>query len=263
MIAARPRLGLLLVLLIPTLGVGTSAGAGEDAVELRATRLLEEIAARPDSGIPACYLAEARAITIVPRLVEDQWGIGRRRGEGVHLRRDAQGNWGRPQAVEIRDWNVGAQVGREVSDLVILYQTEEAADRGIREDRTLTISADVSLSLHARHRFGGPKAGDRVKDGTLTYLRQSGATVGARVGAPHRHPYAPGPPAPAPEPPPAPPQPVPPVAGPAASPRAETPLQAVLRTLTSPTPARPGPAGAADPGVRQARTGPGPAGVGR
>ena len=63
-----PRLCLNLAL---ALAIAPTARAGDEtSAVVEATKLLKEIASKPDSGIPVRYLREAKGILIVPHMAE-------------------------------------------------------------------------------------------------------------------------------------------------------------------------------------------------
>lgn len=236
--------------------IGVAARAGDESgVEARAADLLEEIAAGPDSGIPAPFLADARAITVLPHVVETRAGIGRMRGRGLHLRRDEDGTWGEPRVVEVSERSVGPEAGRSVSDRVILYLTRDAAERGVTEGRTLRFSLEASGAFRPRHRFRGPRVGDPTGDGALVYVRERGVRIGAAVGVDHKFSYALVPP---PEP-----AALPAAPGASALPAPAPPetarLRAALATLTGPPRPRSAPEAPADHATLPAGFTPAPA----
>ena len=180
----RQRRGALLALL---LAVAWSARAADEAaVVKRATKLLEEIASDPDSGIPARYLREARGIVILPGLVETQLGVGRKKGHGVFLSRDEKGEWGDVRPVEVSGTSVGAIAGREVTDMVILYRTRKAAEDYGKDNVSLAAYAHFLASRNRRHKFDGPGPDSKTEKDALTYTRNKGFVLGAAMGGEHR-----------------------------------------------------------------------------
>ena len=177
---AHQRRGFVLALILT---FGSSARAGDHAaVVVRATNLLEEIAANPDSGIPPQFLREAKAILIVPDIVENELGVGRKRGHGVFLPREERGEWGNPEPVEVSGLSVGAEAGRVVTDLVMIYRTRKAADKHVEQSLTFSAAIHAFASLHARRKFSGPEADSNPKKEILTYRRRRGLYLGARIG---------------------------------------------------------------------------------
>lgn len=176
------RLGWILAL---TLAVASSTrAADETAVIERATRLLEEISSNPDSGIPAGNLQDAAGIIIVPHMVETRLGLGRKKGHGVFLARGENGEWGRPEPVEISGHSAGAVAGREVTDMIIIYSTRKAAERYGEAYWKLTLGLKVLNPLRREHRFH--PSFDSVGSDAIPFVRHRGLILGAAFTGEHR-----------------------------------------------------------------------------
>ena len=105
-------LGLVFALLLT--GAQCVRAEDEPSIVKQAARLLEQIASDPESGIPAKCLREASGILIMPHVVDKRLGLGRKRGQGIFLSRNAHGEWGEPQPVAVSGISAGAELGREV-----------------------------------------------------------------------------------------------------------------------------------------------------
>ncbi len=186
---ARPRYGLVLALFLTV--APSARAADETAVVNRATKLLEEISSKPDSGIPPQYLREARAIMIMPGMVETELGVGRKRGRGVFLSRKENGEWANPEPVEISGLSVGAEAGLRVSDVLTIYRTQKAVAEDIGFSLSLGAEFRASGSLKQRDRFSGwtfhgfgPDS--MTKNEILHYTRYRGILVGGAIHGEHR-----------------------------------------------------------------------------
>jgi lipid-binding SYLF domain-containing protein len=174
--------------------IGSSTKAADDAdVVTRATRLLEEISSTPDSGIPLQFLREAKGIAIVPHMVETQLGVGRMRGHGVYLPRNEKGEWGSPELIETSGLSAGAELGREVTDMVMIYRTQKAADRHAVESIAFGASAGFHRSMHHPRKFHGPGLDSQSKKDVFTYTRRQGILIGARIISEHNWGTSPSP----------------------------------------------------------------------
>jgi lipid-binding SYLF domain-containing protein len=173
--------------LVMTFLIGSSTQAADDAAVIeKATRLLEEISSTPESGIPPQFLREAKGIAIVPHIVETQLGVGRKRGHGVYLARNEKGEWGNPELIEISGLSAGAEAGREVTDMVMIYRTQKAADRHAEQSVALGASAGFHRSMHHPHKFHGPGPDSQSKKDVFTYTRRQGILIGARIIGEHK-----------------------------------------------------------------------------
>ena len=139
------RRGLILALLLT---VASSARAADEAAVVKeAAGLLEQIASDPESGIPAQSLREACGILIMPHIVETRLGMGRKRGHGIFLSRDEHGEWNHTEPVEISGVSVGAEAGREVTDMVMIYRTRKAAEKYGETSGSLALGLEASWAL--------------------------------------------------------------------------------------------------------------------
>ncbi len=173
----RPLPSLILILVLV---IASMARAGDEtSAVVEATKLLEEIASKPDSGIPARFLREAKGVLIMPHMVESMTGLGRKQGRGVFLSRGENGGWDDPELV--RSWGVGLglQAGLLVTDSIVIYRTLEAADAHGR----FLIGADVRWTIiKHRDRFRGPNVSASDHESVLVYTRKQGVLLAARVG---------------------------------------------------------------------------------
>ncbi len=173
------RRGLIVVLILT---VASSAHAADDtAVVKQAARLLEEISSNPESGIPKQHLREASGIMIIPHIVETELGVGRKRGHGIFLSRDENGEWVHPEPVEVSGVSLGAQAGRKVTDMVIIYSTREEAARYGKNRVSLALTVGAYAGLRSNNRFRGPWFDSKSNKDILVYVRHRGLVVGARL----------------------------------------------------------------------------------
>lgn len=172
------RLGWSILALV--LAAASSARATDEVVVVeRAARLLEEVSSGPGSGIPPGQLREAVGILILPHIVETRLGMGRRKGHGVFLSRDEKGEWGDPEPFELSGHSMGAEFGRDVTDMVVIYRTRKAAEEFGKPRLTLSLGFDASGVRKHDDRFHR-RSGSFGKD-TLVYARRRGLLVGVLV----------------------------------------------------------------------------------
>src|SRR5262245_35587909 len=73
--------------------------------------VLAELVAIPARQIPRHLLAEAQGMAIIPGVTKIGFIAGVRRGHGVVMARDAEGEWGLPQFITLTGGSVGWQAG--------------------------------------------------------------------------------------------------------------------------------------------------------
>ncbi|HWR36528.1 MAG TPA: lipid-binding SYLF domain-containing protein [Clostridia bacterium] len=104
-------------------------------------KVLNELTAAPDKGIPENVLKEAKCVAIVPDMVKGGFVIGGQHGRGVATCRNANG-WSAPAFFTLTGGSWGAQIGAESVDLVLLVMNE----------------AGMNQLLSANWKFGGEGA---------------------------------------------------------------------------------------------------------
>ena len=130
---------------------------------------------------------------IMPGLVETQLGVGRKKGHGVFLSRNEKGEWGNPEPFEISGVSVGAVAGRYVTDRVLIYRTQKAADKHGVSSLSLGLSMQASGSLKHKNKLSGPEPDSKTKRDILTYERHRGILVGAAISGEHKWSRSPAP----------------------------------------------------------------------
>jgi hypothetical protein len=175
----RAGLALALVLAVAASASASDKAADELAAVKQATNLLEEIASDPNCGIPRANLWEAQGILIIPRVVEKQLGVGRKKGHGIFMPRNQDGTWGRPEPFEVSGLSVGAEAGREVEELVVIYRTREAARKYGDLSFAMSIGAEWTHALKKRQEFHSE--GRRSRKDVIVFRRHHGLTVSVGV----------------------------------------------------------------------------------
>ncbi len=133
-----------LTLLLCVLGASTRA-YGDPTETIRASeQVLAEIMAIPARRIPEALLAEAQGVVIVPNVIKIGFIAGVRRGHGVVLVRDNDGEWSLPQFVTLTGGSVGWQAGIQGTDVVLVFTTPKGVE-GLLQGK-FTIGADASAS---------------------------------------------------------------------------------------------------------------------
>ena len=147
----RPRALLALALGLSLAAGAAFAGPREDARAQNAVRVLGEIQAIPESGIPDKLLDEARAIVVIPDTVKAGLIIGGRRGHGLMSVRTADGTWSNPAFVRITGGSIGFQAGVQSSDVVLVFRNERSLESIVNGKFTLGADAGVAAGPVGRN----------------------------------------------------------------------------------------------------------------
>jgi len=175
---------------ILSLGVASAAWADSDRQSTvdrlnHAGRVLHEVMAAPDSGIPEEVLEHAKCIAVVPHLLKGGFIFGGQNGRGVATCRNKNG-WSAPVFFAITGGSFGFQIGVEGVDLVMVIQDE----RGMRQllSSKFEIGADASAAAGPVGRHASASTDWKMNAEILTYSRARGAFAGVALkGASIRH----------------------------------------------------------------------------
>lgn len=147
----RPRALLALALGLSLAAGAAFAGPREDARAQNAVRVLGEIQAIPESGIPDKLLDEARAIVVIPDTVKAGLIIGGRRGHGLMSVKTPDGTWSNPAFVRITGGSIGFQAGVQSSDVVLVFRNERSLESIVNGKFTLGADAGVAAGPVGRN----------------------------------------------------------------------------------------------------------------
>jgi lipid-binding SYLF domain-containing protein len=143
-----------------------------------AARVLEEIMATPDKGIPEELLASAKCVAVVPAMMKRGFLVDERFGKGVATCRTSKG-WSGPAPFTITGGTWGLQFGGEAVDLLMLVMNEKGM-RTLQANRLrLGGESSVAAGPVGQHRDAAPdeKTGPEV----LTYSRARGLFTGIEL----------------------------------------------------------------------------------
>ncbi|MGC2321699.1 MAG: lipid-binding SYLF domain-containing protein [Terriglobales bacterium] len=149
----------------------------EDATDRmnNAAKVMEEIMATPDKGIPEEVLAAAQCVAIVPHMMKGGLGIGAEHGRGVATCRTAHG-WSAPAFFSISGGSWGLQIGLEGIDLVMVFTDRQGANQMLSSK--FEVGGDASASAGPVGRHAAANTDWKLNTKVLTYSRSKGAFAG-------------------------------------------------------------------------------------
>ena len=153
---------------------GSSREATDDRLE-HAGRVLHEIMAAPDRGIPEEVLEHAKCIAVVPHMLKGGFVFGAENGRGVATCRTAAG-WSAPAFFTITGGSWGLQIGVEGVDLVMIIQNEEGMKHLINSN--FELGGDASAAAGPVGRHASADTDWKLNTEVLTYSRAKGAFAG-------------------------------------------------------------------------------------
>jgi lipid-binding SYLF domain-containing protein len=155
------------------------AGPREDAQADNAVRVLSEIQAIPESGIPDKLLDEAKAIVIVPDTIKAGLVLGGRRGHGILSVRTADGGWSNPSFVKLTGGSVGLQVGVQSADVVLVFRSERGLDSIV--NGKFTLGADAGVAAGPMGRNAAAATDGQMKAEIWSWSRARGLFAGVAL----------------------------------------------------------------------------------
>jgi lipid-binding SYLF domain-containing protein len=163
-----------------SLGMASAAWAETDRQSTmdrldHAGRVLHEVMAAPDSGIPQEVLEHAKCIAVVPHMLKGGFVFGAEGGRGVATCRTANG-WSAPAFFAITGGSWGLQIGIEGVDLVMIIQNEQ----GMRQlmSSGFQLGGDASAAAGPVGRHASANTDWKLDAEVLTYSRARGAFAG-------------------------------------------------------------------------------------
>jgi len=171
---------LITLVALLSMGATCTAWAESDRQETmdrldHAGRVLQEVMAAPDSGIPEEVLEHAKCIAVVPHMIKGGFVFGAEGGRGVTTCRTDKG-WSAPAFFAITGGSWGLQIGVEGVDLVMIIQNED----GMRQlmASKFQLGADASAAAGPVGRHASANTDWKLDTEILTYSRARGAFAG-------------------------------------------------------------------------------------
>ena len=168
---------LLFFVLLSLANIGWAESDRESSTDRldKAGKVLHEIMATPDNGIPEEVLEHARCVAVVPHMIKGGFVIGAENGRGVATCRTADG-WSAPAFFAITGGSWGLQIGLEGVDLVMIIQNEKGMQHLLASK--FQLGADASAAAGPVGRHASANTDWKLDTEVLTYSRAKGAFAG-------------------------------------------------------------------------------------
>ena len=140
-----------------------------------AAKVLHEIMATPDKGIPEEVIENAKCIAVVPHMIKGAFFFGGKHGRGVATCRTANG-WSAPAFISVGGGSAGLQFGVQGIDLVMTVMNHQGMQRMLSNKFQVGGDAAAAAGPVGRHASAGTDwKGDSE---ILTYSRSKGLFAG-------------------------------------------------------------------------------------
>ena len=164
-----------------SLTVVTAQRTSDDEVKriTESAAVLDEIMAAGDKAIPEAILEKAQGIAVFPSLIKGGMFLGGQRGHGVLSVRDEAGAWSAPAFLTITGGSVGAQIGLQAIDLVLVIMDRRGLEQLVKNQFKLGAEAGVAAGPVGREATAQTDIQMRAK--ILGYSRARGLFAGVTL----------------------------------------------------------------------------------
>jgi lipid-binding SYLF domain-containing protein len=157
------------------------AQASDEAKRIAiAGTVLEEIMAASDKAVPATIMENAAGIAVFPSLLRGGIVIGGQRGRGVLSVRDRKnGGWSSPAFLTITGGSVGAQIGGQAIDLVLVINKQRGLEQLVKNQ--FKVGADAAVAAGPVGRDASASTDIQMRAQILSYSRARGLFAGVTI----------------------------------------------------------------------------------
>ncbi len=167
---------LLVLLLAATYAIAEENQTKElDRVQA-SQKVLREIMAAPDKGIPAEIMGAADCVAVVPSMLKGGFVFGGRYGKGIATCRTSDDQWSAPAPLLIEGGSWGLQIGGQAVDLVMLVMNKNGMENLLSSK--FKVGADVSAAAGPVGRHVEGTTDWKMRSQVLTYSRARGVFAG-------------------------------------------------------------------------------------
>jgi lipid-binding SYLF domain-containing protein len=162
--------------------VGAGIHAQEDEVQRinDAIAVLTEIMDAGDQAIPSSILEKAEGVAVFPSLLKGGLIVGGQYGRGILSARDPKtGEWSAPAFLSITGGSLGAQIGGQAVDLVLIVQNRRGLEQLVRNQ--FKIGADASVAAGPVGRDASASTDIQMRAQILSYSRTRGLFAGVSI----------------------------------------------------------------------------------
>ena len=144
----------------------------------KAAKTLDEIMRIPEKAIPQSVFDSAECVAVFPSTIKGGFIVGAQRGDGVVSCRTSRG-WSAPVFLHMTGGSVGAQIGVQSTDFVLLFMNRSGADHLLKNE--FTVGAEASVAAGPVGREAGASTDWKLNAEILSYSRSKGLFVGAAL----------------------------------------------------------------------------------
>jgi len=171
---------ILLLTLVGGLTLATSPilAQSEEAARIKAaTTVLQEIKDAPDGGVPKWVVEKAQAVAVFPGVKKGGLLIGGEWGRGIISAKSMKsGTWSAPAFLTLTGGSIGAQIGGQEVDLVLVVIDERGLEQLAKNQ--FKVGADAGVSAGPVGRNSEASTDFQMRAKILSYSRSRGLFAG-------------------------------------------------------------------------------------
>lgn len=126
--------------------------------------------------IPSELLAVTQGIIIVPKLINAGFVVGAKRGKGIAMVKQADGTWSNPVFVTMTGGSIGAQIGVQSVDLVLIFKNSKSLTEINKS--SFTLGGDLSVAAGPVGRSSTANTDYKLEAEVYSYSRSKGLFAG-------------------------------------------------------------------------------------
>jgi len=143
-----------------------------------ASNVLKEFGAMKE-GIPHKLIANYEGVIIIPKAINAGLVVGAKRGKGVAIVKLPDGRWSDPVFVTLTGGSIGAQIGVQSVDLILVFKHKGALTKVKNGD--VTIGGDLAASAGPVGRSASANTDYKFEAEVYSYSRSRGLFAGITI----------------------------------------------------------------------------------
>ena len=164
------------ILFCAVIVLASATGESKEAERIHnATGVLKDFGKMKET-IPHDLIAEYQGIVIIPRLINAGFGIGGKRGKGLAMVKLPDGKWSDPVFVTLTGGSIGAQIGVQSVDLVLVFRHKGVLTKVKNGD--FTLGGDISAAAGPVGRSSSANTDYKLEAEVYSYSRSRGLFAG-------------------------------------------------------------------------------------
>ncbi|MCR8561313.1 lipid-binding SYLF domain-containing protein [Mucilaginibacter sp. BJC16-A38] len=159
-------------------GSAFTDGSKENERVHSASNVLRDFGKMKES-IPHDLISEYQGIVIIPKLINAGFVVGGKRGRGVAMVKLGDGKWSDPVFVTLTGGSIGAQIGVQSVDLVLVFRHKGVLTKVKNGD--FTIGGDISAAAGPVGRSSSANTDYKLEAEVYSYSRSRGLFAGISI----------------------------------------------------------------------------------